>query len=157
MVDFPIFCVFFKNFLQIKFFTNFHKNWLTSVSGISVAVGISADASTIVSVSLLTSLLLWVYLLCWRLWCYYYLCYCRPPDCYKCSNCEFLLLLLVYLLNIAGFSTVADFPSVWFWQSCCCWHQWCSNCPCANWGYIIPDVNGVHAVIGLPVGCCLHA
>jgi hypothetical protein len=30
----------------------------------------------------------------------------------KCSSCEFLLLLLVSLLSVAVFSTVADLPNV---------------------------------------------
>jgi hypothetical protein len=43
------------------------------------------------------------------------------------SSCEFLLMLLASLLNVAGFSTVAAF---------------------------ISDVNGVHVVVGLPSCCC---
>jgi hypothetical protein len=60
MVDLTIFCVFFKYFSQFQFFAISAKirELLTSVSGISVAA-----ACTIVDVSLLTSLLLWVYLL----------------------------------------------------------------------------------------------
>ncbi len=44
-----------------------------------------------------------------------YLC-CYPPDCYYCSSCEVLLLLLASLLNVVGFPTAAA---------------------------VIPDVNGV--------------
>ncbi len=35
-----------------------------------------------------------------------------PTDCCQCSSCEFLLLLLASLLNVAGFSPVTGFPTV---------------------------------------------
>ncbi len=60
--------------------------------------------------------------------------------CCWCCNWEFLLLFQVSLLNI--FSTLADFPTVWFWRSCCCWNSWCPIVPATA---VIFDVNSVLA------------
>jgi hypothetical protein len=64
----------------------------------------------------------------------------------KCSSCDFLLLLLASLLNVAVFSTVADCPTV---CSCGPTAEDIHDVPIVPAAAVISDLNSVPAVVGL--------